>query len=195
MRKIGFALLLASAATLTFGQGLGSAPTVFTSGKWKVVRTTDPMTDKPTCTGIFDNNYSTQLSESALYVGVRGGISSIKYRFDDEEPQAMRLPTDIEKKVDTAIIEGRDFGRALRSTRLRVQFLTLVRGVQVADIDTTNMMDALENIKTGCPVKSSGATKTRAESQETASACSEEQIEKMRAAKITKAQIAAVCGN
>lgn len=196
MKKIALvALLLASATTLTFGQGLKSAPTVFTSGKWKVVRTTDPMTDKPDCTGIFENNYSTQLTESALYIGVRGGISSIKYRFDEEEPQGVRLPTDIEKRADTAILEGSDFGRALRSTRLRVQFLTLVRGVQVVDIDTTNMMDALENIKSGCPIGSPAPTEKQATTKSPAASCSSEQLARMRAAKITAAQIKAVCEN
>lgn len=131
---------------------LSDAPTVFRAGNWSVLRAMDPMTDKVSCTGIYKDQYGIQLTSDTLYVSIRGGISSIRLRFDDEPVQNLRLATEMEKKVDAISISGADFSKLMDSRRLRVEVLTLVRGVINEDLDLAGIREARTNIEQGCPV-------------------------------------------
>jgi hypothetical protein len=44
---------------------LAGAPTVFRAGTWSVRRAVDSMTDKMSCTGIYQSDFGAQLTESA----------------------------------------------------------------------------------------------------------------------------------
>jgi len=202
MKAIKFA-----ASVLAFGciamqvhaQSLTEAPTVFTAGKWKVVRSVDNMTDKIDCIGIYGNDYSIQLTDHTLYAAIKGGIKGIEMRFDDDPVKPLRLPTSMEEKVGTVIINGSDFSSALKSMRLRIQVSTLVKGIQFKDIDTKDMMAALDNIKQGCPASSQRAATPEPISDKTPELaqskgrCDSEMIGRMRSAKVTPPQIKSIC--
>lgn len=83
---------------------LKDAKTAFKSGNWKVLRSTDPMTDSTRCTGIYKENYGIQLVGDSLYVTIRGGIQSITLRFDENPPRGLRLAEKMEKDVGAVII-------------------------------------------------------------------------------------------
>ncbi|MET4574984.1 hypothetical protein [Ottowia thiooxydans] len=198
MRKLALASLLCVAAvapTVSLAQGLKNAQTVFTAGKWKVVRDIDKMTDKVDCTGIFNNDYSVQLTEDTLYMGFSGGLQGVTLRFDDQAPSPLRLANETEKKIRTVVISGREFVEALKSTRLLVQVSTLVGGVKMQEVDTTDMMAALDNIKAGCPIAATPITPKRevGAEQSVSGSCSPELIERMKKAKISASQIELAC--
>ena len=130
---------------------LSEAPVVFRSADWSVLRVKNAMTDKVSCTGIYKKNYAVQLSETDLFVSYRGGLQSIKLRFDEDPPQHLRLASEVEKKLGSADIEGEDFERLRSSKRLRIEVLSLIRGLQYTDLDLTGFADAYANIKIGCP--------------------------------------------
>jgi hypothetical protein len=139
------AVLLPSASLAN----LSTAPIVFESGNWTVRRTIDTMTDKASCTGIYNNNFRIQLTEKELYIVVRGSLQAYKFRFDDRPPSNMILADDMEKRLNTIIIRA-NFKKALGSNRLRVSASTYSSSEDF-DIDLTGMADAVETIKDGCP--------------------------------------------
>jgi len=130
---------------------LQSAKPVFKRGNWTVLRDTNPMTDKTDCTGIYKDDLGVQLTSKELYLTIRGGPESVTLRFDDQAPESMRLATDIEKKIDAISISGPQFFKLLGSQRLRMEVMTLVRGISNIDLDVTGIVEAAGNISQGCP--------------------------------------------
>ncbi len=173
-------------------QGLKDAKTTLKTGNWTVLRSTDTMTDRVSCTGIYKSNSGIQLVQDRMFVGIAGGIRSVTLRFGENPPQSLRLPQDIEKKVNSVIVEGAEFRQALDTTRLRVQVLTLVRGVTTEDLDTTGIQAAVEHIRAGCPLQADGGVGAKPSSTPE-SACLEPLIARLRAAGVSEQQIATAC--
>jgi hypothetical protein len=132
-------------------QGLKNAVKTLTAGNWTVLRDVDPMTDKVGCTGIYKSDYGIQLSDEGMYFRIRGGIEAVTLRFDEDQPQSLRLATDMEKKIGSVILSGYDFTKATSSGRLRYRVSTLVAGPQTGDLDLRGVKEALEHIKANCP--------------------------------------------
>lgn len=176
---------------------LKDAKTAFKSGNWKVLRSTDAMTDNTTCTGIYKDNYSIQLVKDSLYVTVRGGIQSVTLRFGENPPREVRLAEEMEKDIGTVIISGSDFSDLLKNNRLRVQVLTLVRGVEDVDLDTTGIQAAVENIQSGCPLQPEPPKVQTVAAPISVAAlepiCSGVLIARMKAARVKDAQIKIIC--
>lgn len=195
MRLIAVLTLCALAAGGAHAN-LKSATKVGTFGNWTILRDVDKMTDKVTCTGIYQQDYSRQLSDEGLYISVKGGISSVTLRFDDLPARPMRLAGKIEKDVRAVMLEGADFDLAVSSVRLRGQVLTLVSGVQDFELDLSGIRDAVSNIKAGCPANAVGAVSApaplAAEPPQPPS-CSPDLLDRMKAAKVTPAQVQKIC--
>lgn len=151
MKKIILAVALLVVATCANATNLNIDPVVFQSGDWSVIRSKNDMTDATVCTGVYRGSPDVQLTEEKIYIAVRGGVEAITLRFGDSQPEPLRLATKIEKKIRSAIIEGVDFYRATNSNRLRASISTLIRGTAISDINMTGALDAIENIKSGCP--------------------------------------------
>ena len=107
---------------------LGDAKVAFSSGNWKVLRSTDPMTDTANCTGIYKDSYSVQLASDALFIRMQNGIRSVTLRFGAKPAHAMRLATGMEQRLYSVRISGSDFAELIDSERLRYEVLTLVSG-------------------------------------------------------------------
>lgn len=58
-------------------QSLKDGQPTLKTGNWTVLQSTDAMTDKVSCTGIYKASYGIQLVQDALYVKIAGGIQSI----------------------------------------------------------------------------------------------------------------------
>jgi hypothetical protein len=183
-------VFLASAVPATSGS-LADAPVVFRSGNWSVVRTTDPMTDAVSCTGIYKDDYAIQLSPSDLYIRVQGGIEGITLRFDDEAPRRLRLATEMEKKTDAVDISGADFTQLSSTRRLRVEVVTLVRGGQFSDIDLSGIREAQETIRLGCPA--SGAVQPGKQVNTSLGLCPGKVTERLKARGFTEESIREIC--
>lgn len=191
---------------LAAAAGLKDAKPVFHTGNWKVLRSADAMTDATTCTGIYKVNYGIQLAKDGLYISVRGGLQSITLRFGDAPANPMRIPQKLEKDVGAVIIDGGDFYELTKANRLRLEVLTLVSGVHNEDLDITGIQEAVENIKSGCPVpevvpqpQSVPVQSTPVQSapvQSTSgpeSLCSDQLISRMKANGIKAIQIKKIC--
>src|SRR5262249_40851761 len=123
--------------------GLRVQPVIAQSKNWSVRRETDPMTDKPSCTGLYKDRFDIQLSSKALNIDMRkkGGIKGIKLRYDDEPAQQLRLASDAEKEVSVVDITGPEFRKLLSAKRLRVQILTFLSSVQEEDINLDGLVE------------------------------------------------------
>ena len=141
-------LLCLSAVSTSYGAGLATEPTVFTSGEWSVRRGKDSMTDKPSCTGLFRNRYDIQLNEKAFFLSLkgRGGVDVYTLRFDDEPPLEMRGASDIEKSMGTMVLSGADFNKLLDAKRLRVRVSTILDSIVEEDINLTGLKEAEQYI-------------------------------------------------
>lgn len=173
-------------------QSLKDGQPTLKTGNWTVVRSIDPMTDKVSCTGIYKTDYRVQLSEKALFVNISGGLQYVILRFGDSPPQPMRLPQAIEKDTGAVMIDGADFTQALNTTRLRVEVLTLVRGLKREDLDITGIQSAIEHIRAGCPA-STGVDPVARPPTPAEPICPEPLLSRLRAAGVTTAQINAAC--
>jgi hypothetical protein len=204
-------LLLASCLILghqiSSAQSLKDAPTTLRVGNWAVLRTIDPMTDKVDCTGIYKSNFGVQLNSRALYIKISGGIESITLRFGENPPEQTRFPQKIEKDVSTVIVDGIDFSRALETSRIRLQVLTLIKGLTTFDFDVTGIATAVEHIRSDCPIPTATPVAIIASPPSTASPqnadlkstpiteglCPENLIPRLRAAGVTEKQIKSAC--
>ncbi|HYN83250.1 MAG TPA: hypothetical protein VES88_17360 [Gemmatimonadaceae bacterium] len=108
------------------------------------------MTDAPTCTGIYSDEWLAQLSKRAFYVSYRGrgGVKGVTLRFGDEPALPLRLPTRAEKSVSAVILEDDDFLKVLASARLRLQVVTVLDNVLTDDIALTGLRAAHDFIAT-----------------------------------------------
>lgn len=145
------ALNLAIAMAPIANANLATAPVVFTSGSWSVVRTIDAMSDKTDCTGIYKGDRSIQLTDDTLFISVAGGLEGITVRYGEQPAERLRLATDIEKRIRAVSISGNGFQKLLGSERLRVQVSTMVRGIKTFDLDLSGLNAAVDNIRAGCP--------------------------------------------
>lgn len=166
---------------------LATDPVVFRSAKWEVRRSIDTMTDKVSCTGIYDSDYGVQLSDDTLFIRIQGGVSGVTLRFGDQPADKLRLPTQIEKKMSTVVIDGSQFNRLLGSNRLRLQAITVLDRVVEKDLDLTGLLAAHQKILDGCPgeVVHQEASKP--------SLCSDVLVQRMRAKALSPKDIAEIC--
>lgn len=125
-------------------------PIVFSARKWSVNRSIDKMTDAPSCTGLYENEWKVQMSRSGFYVSYRGrgGVSGITVRFGDEPARPLRLATSMEKSVSAVILKDDDLVAVLAAPRLRVQVMTVLDRLLVDDIDLAGAKEAYEFIST-----------------------------------------------
>jgi hypothetical protein len=194
--KIKF-LTTATAFIAIVGQGsfaasLKDAEVAFTSGNWKVLRYLDSMKDTVVCTGIYKEKYGVQLTSNTLYVSVRGGLQSVTLRFSDKPARRLRLPEEMEKKIGSIIISGSDFSELVESDRLRVEASTLVSGIANEDLDLTGIKEALESVKSGCPVQPKIMATQKAE-KSAVSPCTDVMVSRMKAQGLNEGQILAIC--
>lgn len=188
-------ICLTLAALCSFGvqaQGLKDATVALKSGSWKVLRSIDPMKDTVSCTGIYKNDFSVQLSPENLFITVSGGIQGVTLRFGDKPAKPMRLAEDMEKKIRAVIISGADFAELSGSGRLRYQVATLVSGVKTDEIDLTGFEEALDSIRSGCPVQAEAAPPQKPATV-AGSLCTSALVERMRSQGLKDDKIQAIC--
>lgn len=177
---------------------LKDATTAFKSENWTVLKSSDPMSDKVQCTGIYKDNYKIQLTENGLYISVSGGMRSVTLRFDDKPAHSGREATKGEDDVGAIVITGEDFSELINSERLRTQVLTRVKGMDYQDIDLKGIKPALENILAGCPTqqiseKVSSPSSATIAKESTTSICTNEIKVKMKANGVKEKQIQNIC--
>lgn len=175
-----------------WSQSLKDAELASKAGNWKVLRSQDPMNDQIICTGIFEDNYSVQLSAEALYLTIPGGVQSLTLRFDENPPRQLRLATDMEKRIRSVILKGNEFSEFTSSKRLRYQVSTLVRGIESGDMNLEGLGSALESIKAGCP-KTSLTSPDPIINKTKSSECSPALVERMRKSGVSEAQVKEIC--
>lgn len=175
----------------TSAQSLKDAETVFSSGNWKVLRSINLMDDSVHCTGIYQDDYSVQLSDGSLYLGIQGGVQAVTLRFDEDPPGRLRLATKMEKDIRSVIITGKEFSRLESSSRLRYQVSTLVRGLATGELDLNGFSAALDNIRRKCPATSTPESETNASTL--SPQCTPTLIANMQEQGLSEEQIRTIC--
>lgn len=133
-----------------------------------------------------------QLIKDMLFVSIKGGIETITLRFSDKPARSLRLPEEMEKKVRSIIISGSDFSELIESDRLRIMASTLINGIVNEDLDLSGIKDALESIRTGCPIQANASSTPKSEKQPAAT-CTDALIFRMKAQGLKESQIFAIC--
>lgn len=130
-----YASALAAIVGLTVPASAELTKTDTVVGDWHVYSTVDNMTDRLSCAAFYKNDAFIQLSPGSLYIdyGGRGGWSFYKYRFGEGKPKIGTLRNSTGRTYIT--FAGSDLKKAIEAGRLRVQTLTLIRGVIDEDID------------------------------------------------------------
>jgi hypothetical protein len=191
LKVTAFALLLVGTIH-SHAQSLKDAKVAFKAGNWKVVRSIDPMKDTASCTGIYKENYTVQLTPDSLFIGVQGGVDTVTLRYGDKPARGLRLAQEMEKKIRSVILSGNDFNEIAGSGRLRYQVSTLVSGIKTDEIDLDGFEDALSNIRAGCSLQTEVAVQPKASPPE-GSMCTGLLVERMRVQGIKDVQIQAIC--
>jgi translation initiation factor 1 (eIF-1/SUI1) len=177
-------------STAAVAEGLKDATVAFRLGDWKVLRSSDLMTDRASCTGIYKDNFGIQLNSDDLYIRIDGGIESVTLRFDDQPPTKLRLATPMEKKLRSIDVSGSDFAKLKTASRLRYQSMTLVSGIQSGEIDLTQLGRVLDNIAAGCPAST---ISEKSEALQKNKACSAEVVARMKDQGFPEQKISAIC--
>ena len=104
----------------------------------------DPMTDKASCVALYGDKVDIQVTEDVCFISEsgKGGVQSIRLRFDDQAPQQMQLASDVEKDIGAIGIKDNDFQELLIANRLRYQVLLMVGGMDDGDLDLNGLAAA-----------------------------------------------------
>lgn len=118
--------------------GLGRVVTKI--GDWSIYLTQDAMTDAPSCVATYKDRTDIQLSDESFAISFRGrgGVSSFKYRLDDQPPSGVVLPTKVEKEIGAVYLGGQAFSQLAAAKRIRVQVLTVLSSLVDEDIDLSS---------------------------------------------------------
>ena len=119
-------------------------------GGWQLQRSKNAMTDKTDCILVPVGKPHVQITVGDLYISYRGrgGVQGFRYRLDDEPVSQMQLPTEIDKQIGAVHISGDTFNRILQASRLRVEVLTLISGVQNEDLAVAGVRGAQGDLRT-----------------------------------------------
>lgn len=147
----GSAVSRPSSGAETSGAGKQN-PKQFSSHAWAVDETVDGMTDKKSCTALYNGAWTVQASINKFFISMRGrgGVKGYRLRFDDDQALEMRLATEAERKLSAVILSGGDFDRVYNGKRLRVSVFTVLSDVIVEDVDLTGLRDSLDYMQANC---------------------------------------------
>jgi hypothetical protein len=110
-------------------------------GGWRIMGSTDAMTDMKECVAYFGPTESIQMTKDSLAIGYsgRGGLDAYILRFDDNPADEMTLGSERDKRIGFFIIQDPDpnLARVRSSKRLRVRGLTALSTIVDDDIDLT----------------------------------------------------------
>jgi len=109
------------------------------------------MTDKKTCTALYQAAWTIQGTSDSMYVslGGRGGVKAYNLRIDDEAADPLRLASKMEQQI-SAVDLDHSFNRVYNAKRVRLQISTILRDVVIEDIDMTGFKESVDYIKGRC---------------------------------------------
>jgi hypothetical protein len=160
---LGVALAAAATPALPQAEGLTNR-TVFRSGNWYVVRSTQSATGVVACTGYYMGQDALRLDKESLTVNVPGELKTITLRFDDQAPRPARPPERIEQQMGGAVLSGAEFEQLQRSRTLALEVATSRERVSHT-VPLEGLNAALKNIEDGCPLTEAAVRAERAARQ------------------------------
>ncbi|MES1982065.1 MAG: hypothetical protein V4443_06265 [Pseudomonadota bacterium] len=125
----------------------------FQSGKWTVNTSVNEVDNTAVCTAVYQGNEHVQLSSDALYVGVRGGISTVTLHLDDKPARPVRPATEREDSMGTVIFADDELAQVITSRKLHAEVVTISNGVQTIDLDLDGIGAAIKHIRSDCSAK------------------------------------------
>lgn len=191
-------LLLAALTLFAAVPGLAqpSSKTVYRSGNWYVVRSTQPVTGAVACTGFYMGQGGVQLGRDSLLIKTADEVKSVSLRFGEQPARAARALDPNERQMGAVMVAGADFELMRRGKSLALELVT-AKGNESHSLKLEGLDAALKNIDAGCPLPAASARAERAQQQARAKAqasrCTPEGVEKQRAMGVPEWRIAARC--
>ena len=120
---------------------------------WQLNIGKDGFNDKKTCVISPLGKPHVQLNIGSFYITYRGrgGVSSYKYRIDDQPPSQTILATDIEKRIGTVHLYGSGFiDRLMRASRFRTSTFTVLSNFIEEDFDLAGLSNLYMKMRNEC---------------------------------------------
>ncbi len=132
--------------------GIRSMEVIKSSGNWELRVGNDTFSGDKSCIIVQKNDYNIQINVGSLYVSYngRGGIDGYKFRIDEAPPSEMQLPSKLESQTGAIEFSGTLFNRIISAHRLRVQAVTLIRGLVGDDIDLSGVSSLYQTMQSIC---------------------------------------------
>ncbi|TXH66746.1 MAG: hypothetical protein E6Q83_19780 [Thiothrix sp.] len=117
-------------------------------GKWQILKTVDPMTDKASCMGIYDKNLDIQIDKYSFLISMnkKGGVKYITNRIDEGDVK-INEATQTERLNDYAVFEDEAFYPLLESKRFRVKIDTVLKKEVMFDFDMDGFKKAVDYLR------------------------------------------------
>ncbi|MES2017344.1 MAG: hypothetical protein V4484_12705 [Pseudomonadota bacterium] len=124
---------------------------VFRSAYWHVAQSMHAITNKKNCSAIYKDSLKIQATRNNFLVSFRGrgGVASYVLRIDDNPPDAIKLASDMEKKISAVILES-SFERIYRASRVRLGVTTALGHSMGEDIDLKGLKESVDFIRDQC---------------------------------------------
>lgn len=117
-------------------------------GKWQILKTIDPMTDKASCMGVYDKNSDIQISKYMFLISMnrKGGVKYITNRIDEGDVKVSEA-TQTERLNDYVVFEDEAFYPLLESKRFRVKIDTVLNKEVMFDFDMEGFKKAVDYLR------------------------------------------------
>ena len=131
------ALTVPAVAADGFGKNVGEA------GSWSIYSEANPMTDEVQCTALFEDRANIQYSGNSFAISLRGrgGLSAYTVRIDNNAALPLQLASKTEKDIQAVYLEGAELERIEAANRLRIEIMTVIRGIVYEDIDLSGLAE------------------------------------------------------
>ena len=149
----GIAIVSAPIEDIVEAKTIQEMEVVATRGIWELRHVKDEFTDEKSCVIVVIANYDIRVSTSRLFINysTHGGAQGYQFRIDDGPVSGMQLPSEVDRRMGVIELEGRTFDKLLRAKRLRVQTLTLISGLENADINLVGLAELYLDMQKLCP--------------------------------------------
>ena len=130
---------------------LNDTPIIFVDGAWSVHIFQTPASNKGLCVGVYKNNYNIRLTDTALYIYLRGGVKSVKLRYGNiPAREYIRKPSAMEGHLSILALENDEFKSMLTATNVHIEVSTIMGTTQTYDIIPEGIVQAVAKIHSGC---------------------------------------------
>jgi hypothetical protein len=123
----------------------GFGPSIGSVGRWVAYSKIDAMTDERHCVALFDDRDNVQFTPRSIAIGFRGrgGISSYRVRLGDAPVKSWMPVGRMDQQLGAVFFEGKRRDEMVAAGRLRLEAITVLKGIVTEDISLTEAPELL----------------------------------------------------